>query len=62
VIDKVCVKLMQQDRGMFIATVHDSILARKEDCDSVVDVFRDEFSKLGVTPKLKWVDVAEHGG
>jgi hypothetical protein len=60
VIDTVCVRLMRKRRGMFIATIHDSIVARKCDCDVVVDVFREEFAKLGVNPKLNWVDVAVH--
>lgn len=59
VVDTVCVRLFQIDRDIFITTIHDSILARKSNCDLVLSVLREEFAKKGVTPHLEWKDVAE---
>jgi hypothetical protein len=47
-------------RDMFVTTIHDSVLVRKSDCDQVVAVFQEEFSRQGISPKLQWKDVASY--
>lgn len=59
VIDNVCAELNRRQKGIFITTIHDSVLARKEDCDLVLNVFREQFRRLGVNPTLAWNDVAK---
>lgn len=60
VVDTVCERLKRQRKEMFITTIHDSIVARKTDCDLVVLVMQDEFAKRGVRPRLEWRDVGFH--
>jgi len=57
VIDTVCERLRRLREEMFVATIHDALLARKADCDLVVDVMKEEFAKRGVNPRLEWHDV-----
>jgi hypothetical protein len=59
VIDSVCPRLFQINNDLFVTTIHDAIVARKSDCDLVVSVLREEFSKKGVSPRLEWKDVAD---
>ena len=60
VVDGVCAELNRRKSGIFITTIHDSILARKDDCDLVLSVFREQFRRLGVNPALAWKDVAQN--
>lgn len=60
IIDTVCGRLSRLRPEMFIATIHDSILAEKQDCEFVEAILREEFDRLGISPRLGWRDVAEH--
>lgn len=55
IIDTCCNRLKAQD--LFFVTIHDSILARKADCPTVLNVMQDEFSKKGINPRLTWADL-----
>jgi hypothetical protein len=57
VIDTVCERLKRHRKEMFFTTIHDSLLARKTDCDLVVSVMKDEFARRGVHPLLEWREV-----
>lgn len=59
VVDTVCVRLFQTRKDLFLTTIHDALLARKQDCDLVVSIMREEFAKRGVHPRLEWKDVAQ---
>lgn len=61
VVDTVCVRLFQTKKDLFLTTIHDALLARKQDCDLVVSIMKDEFAKRGVHPRLEWKDVSESG-
>lgn len=61
VIDSVCERLKRLRPDMFIATIHDSVVARKSDCDVIVSVIKEEFALRGVHPRLEWQDVSRHG-
>ena len=60
VIDTVCERLKRLRPQMFLATIHDSILAQKADCDLIVSVMSEAFAERGVNPRLEWQDVARH--
>lgn len=59
-IDTVCERLRRRRPDMFLATIHDSILAQKEDCDLIVNVMHEAFANWGVNPRLNWSDVSMH--
>ena len=61
VIDCVCARLKRLRPEMFMATIHDSVVAQKSDCDMIVSVMKEEFALRGVNPRLEWQDVARHG-
>lgn len=61
VIDCVCERLKRLRPDMFIATIHDSVVAKKTDCDVIVSAMKDEFALRGVHPRLEWQDVSRHG-
>lgn len=61
VIDCVCERLKRLRPDMFLATIHDSVVAQKSDCDLIVSVMKEEFALRGVHPRLEWQDVARHG-
>ena len=61
VIDTVCERLKRLRPEMFMATIHDSVVAQKSDCDLIVSVMKEEFARRGVQPRLEWQDVARHG-
>lgn len=60
VIDTVCERLRRRRPDMFIATIHDSIIAQKENCDLIVNVMQEAFADRGVNPRLNWTDVSMH--
>jgi len=60
VIDTVCERLKRLRSDMFITTIHDSIVARKPDCDLVLSVMKEAFAEKGVHPRLEWQDVNRH--
>ena len=55
IIDTCCNRLKEQD--LFFVTIHDSILARKADCPTVLTVMQEEFQKRGINPNLTWADL-----
>lgn len=57
VIDTVCQRLFQERPGVFLTTVHDSILCQREDGLWVRDVMLDEFQQRGVSPNLRVVEL-----
>ena len=48
VIDIVCERHKRLRPEMFVATIHDSVVAQKSDCDLIVSVMKDEFALRGV--------------
>jgi hypothetical protein len=60
VIDTVCERLKRLKPDMFITTIHDAVLTRKEDCELIVTVMKEAFAKKGVSPRLEWQDVRRH--
>lgn len=61
VIDCACERLKRLRPDMFLATIHDSVVAQKSDCDLIVSVMKEEFTRRGVNPRLEWQDVERHG-
>lgn len=61
VIDTVCERLKRLRPEMFMATIHDSVVAQKSNCDLIASVMKEEFALRGVHPRLEWQDVARHG-
>jgi len=59
VVDTVCERLKRMRKDMFIATIHDAILARKSDRECVASVLKEEFSRRGVIPRLEWNDLEQ---
>jgi hypothetical protein len=57
VIDTVCQRLFRERPGVFLTTVHDSILCQRSDGLWVRDVMLDEFQKRGVSPSLRVVEL-----
>jgi hypothetical protein len=57
VIDTVCQRLFRDRPGVFLTTVHDSILCQRIDGQWVRDVMLDEFRQLGVSPTLRVEDL-----
>jgi hypothetical protein len=53
VIYTVCERIRKERPDCWVATIHDSILALPDDVEYVVSVMKDEFSKLGVAPRLE---------
>jgi hypothetical protein len=54
IIDTVCKRIFQERPSIFLTTIHDAILALREDCDFIRDVMLDEFRQVGVHPNLDW--------
>jgi hypothetical protein len=52
VIDVVCDRLFQEVPEIFLTTIHDSILCKREHGELVRDVMLDEFEQRGVSPNL----------
>ena len=53
VIATICERIMRERPDLPIITIHDSFLTTEEHVAYVKSVILDEFSKVGVTPKLK---------
>jgi hypothetical protein len=53
VIYTVCERIRKERPGCWIATIHDSILSLPDNVEYVLAVMRDEFRKLGVSPRLE---------
>ena len=52
VIDTVCRRLMLEHPDVFIVTIHDSIATTVGSEDIVKRVFREEFERIGLNPRL----------
>jgi len=53
VVGTVCERIRREKRVTFITTIHDSVLFLPKDGEYIMQVMLDEFSKLGVTPRLE---------
>jgi hypothetical protein len=49
----ICGRIMRERPDVVLYTIHDSLLTTRDALDYVEAVIRDEFRKLGVTPKLR---------
>jgi hypothetical protein len=58
VVRTVCERLRRERPGMFVATIHDSIVTNsREDAATILETMREEFVKLGIEPKLEIEDL-----
>jgi hypothetical protein len=54
IVRTVCDRLRRKHPGMFVATIHDSIVTNsRENAATILATMRDEFVKLGIEPKLE---------
>jgi hypothetical protein len=53
IIYTVCERIRREKPDCWITTIHDSILTLPENVDYVLSVMKDEFTKLGVSPRLE---------
>ena len=52
-INQVCGDLLKQDKNIFLATIHDSILTTKQNVDVTKIAILTRFNALGISPTLK---------
>jgi hypothetical protein len=58
IVRTVCDRLRRQHPGMFVATIHDSIVTNsREDAATILETMREEFVKLDIAPKLEIEDL-----
>ena len=57
IIDKVCGKLRRDGRVKFVTPIHDCLIFLPEDAAYVKSAMEDEFSRLGLHPRLKIKDL-----
>jgi hypothetical protein len=50
---RVVPRIMVERQGLFVATIHDSILTPISEVEYVRGIMLDEFRRLGVTPQVK---------
>lgn len=55
-IGAVCGRIMREGPSVPILTIHDSLLTTPQYVDYAESVIREEFDKLGVSPRLKEED------
>jgi hypothetical protein len=48
---------MNERPRTFIATIHDSIVTTRDQADSIKDVMREEFSRIGLSPTIRVEDL-----
>ena len=53
IIHGVADRIRKERRGMFLATIHDSLVCQPENKEYVAGVMRDEFAKLGMAPVIE---------
>jgi hypothetical protein len=53
IIDRVCGRLRREDNTKFVTPIHDSLVFLPKDADYIKSVMEDEFTKLGICPKLE---------
>jgi hypothetical protein len=62
VIGTVCKRILKESPGTPLWTIHDSIMTPQSSGDFVRQVMEEEFSKLGIHPRLRIEDQAQEGG
>ena len=53
IIGGVCDRIRKESVDCWVSTIHDSILTQPESVDLVLGIIREEFTKLGVKPRLE---------
>jgi len=53
IIHTVCDRIRRERPDAFVATIHDSVLVLPSDADFVVAVMKEEFAKIGLSPRLE---------
>lgn len=53
IINRICRRIMKEAEGLFISTIHDSILTVEDGKGIVVDIISEEFKKLDIVPKIR---------
>ena len=52
-ISQICRRLMEEYHGIFITTIHDSILTTQENVNTVKKIMLEEFVKIGISPTIR---------
>lgn len=52
-ITKICGRLMQEHPGVFIATIHDSILTTKDNVSKIQKIILEEFANYNLSPTIR---------